>query len=54
MITPLLAHGAFGIWDEAIFGGIAVVFTIMMIYSWFVSRNFEPELIDDDENQMTS
>ena len=51
MNIPLLAHAAFGIWDEVIFGSIAVIFTLLMLYSWFVSRNFEPELVDDDEKQ---
>jgi hypothetical protein len=42
-----LAHGALGIWDEAIFIGIAVIFTAFLVMSWFRSRGFEPELEDE-------
>ena len=47
----ILAHAGLGQWDEVIFGGIAVIFTLLMIYSWVVGRNFEPELVDEDEHQ---
>jgi hypothetical protein len=42
-IPVLLAHGALGIYDELIFGGVGVVFLVMMGISWLRSRN-APEL----------
>lgn len=44
MPIPLLAHAAFGIWDEVLFIGIAIIFTGLLIYSWWKSRSFEAEL----------
>jgi len=46
----LLAHGALGYWDETVFFGIGIVFTVFMLYSYISSRNFEPEL-DNNEDQ---
>lgn len=43
----ILAHGAFGIWDEFLFFGIAAVFTIFMLYSWRKSSSFDPELDEE-------
>lgn len=48
-----LAHGAFGIWDEVLFIGIAVVFTVFLGISWLQSRGFEPELEDDPPDEAT-
>lgn len=47
----LLAHGAFGVWDEVLFVGIAVVFTAFLAISWLQSRNFEPELEDEPSSE---
>ncbi|MEL6408617.1 MAG: hypothetical protein AAFR81_29890 [Chloroflexota bacterium] len=48
---PMLAHGALGVWDEVLFIGVAVVFTVFMFVSYLTSRNFEPELEDDVANE---
>lgn len=48
----ILAHGASGIFDEVLVGGIAVVFIGFMAYSWFKSRDFEP-VLEDDETDST-
>lgn len=50
-VPIILAHGALGAWDELIFLGIAVIFTGMVIYTWFKSRSLEPELIDTESSQ---
>jgi len=47
MTFNLLAHGALGYWDEAIFAGVSVLFIIMMGVSWVRSRNMEPEFEDE-------
>ena len=36
-------HGALGYWDELIFVGVAVVFTVVVGLVWWSSRRFEPE-----------
>ncbi len=46
----ILAHGALGPYDELIFGGVAVIFIIMMGISWVKSRNTTPQL-DADPDQ---
>ena len=40
----ILAHGALGPFDELIFGGVAVIFIVMMAISWVKSRNTMPNL----------
>ena len=40
-IPALLAHGAFGQWDELIFLGVAVIFIAIMGVVWVRSRNTE-------------
>ncbi|MEO0561823.1 MAG: hypothetical protein AAF125_06905 [Chloroflexota bacterium] len=40
-----LAHGALGPYDELIYLGVAVIFVVMMIVSWFQTRMTE---YDDD------
>lgn len=44
----ILAHGALGLWDEAIFIAVAVLFTSAVVALWRLSRRFEPDL---DESQ---
>jgi hypothetical protein len=39
----ILAHGALGPYDELIFGGVAVIFIVMMGISWVKSRNTAPQ-----------
>lgn len=39
----ILAHGAAGPWDEVLLAGIAIVFIGFVGYSWYKSREFEPE-----------
>ncbi len=43
----ILAHGALGPYDELIFGGVAVIFIVMMGISWVKSRNMTPRLDAD-------
>ncbi len=38
----ILAHGALGYWDEAIFMGIVVIFIGFMVMSYIKSRNTPP------------
>jgi hypothetical protein len=42
----ILAHGALGIWDEAIFISIASIFLVMMAISWVRSRVAEPDELE--------
>lgn len=44
----LLAHGALGPYDELIYIGIAAVFGVMMLVSWFQTRMAE---YDDDKHK---
>ncbi len=48
----ILAHGALGPYDELIFGGVAVIFIVMMGISWVKSRNTAPQL--DAESERTA
>ena len=43
----ILAHGAAGPWDEILLVGIAIVFIGFMGYSWYKSRDLEPEMEDE-------
>jgi hypothetical protein len=46
----ILAHsGGSGNWDEYMFFGIAIAFTLFMAIGWWRSRDFEPELEDNSE-----
>ncbi|NWF69108.1 MAG: hypothetical protein HXY40_08480 [Chloroflexi bacterium] len=45
----ILAHGALGLWDELLFFGIALGFTLFVLSTWWRSRkSFAPELEDDE------
>jgi hypothetical protein len=50
VVLPLyvLAHGAAGIWDEALPIGLAIIFTAILIWVWRKGRGFEPEM--DEHN----
>lgn len=51
-----LAHGTLGNFDELIFGGVVVIFMVMMGLSWFRSLNQEPDeetLADQPEDIST-
>lgn len=48
MIPIVLAHGATGIWDEVVFGGMLIGFSVFMVYAYVQSQNFDPELDGDD------
>ena len=43
----LLAHGAAGFWDEILPIGLAIIFTVILIWVWRKGRGFKPEM---DEN----
>lgn len=43
----IIAHGALGPFDELIFGGVAVIFIVIMAVSWVKSRNTLPDLDAD-------
>lgn len=45
----LLAHAAFGPYDEILFLGVAIIFTMFMGISWWRSRNFEAYLEEEEE-----
>lgn len=47
-LLSVLLHGAYGYWDEALGIALTAIFTAVLIYSWRVSRNFEPELEEDE------
>jgi hypothetical protein len=47
--TPILAHGALGVFDELLFLAVSVIFLVMMGVSWVRSRNLPPEEDDDIE-----
>ena len=48
-MTPvLLAHGALGYWDEAVYISVAVIFFAITIYSWYRTRREFPNI--DDQN----
>jgi hypothetical protein len=49
----MLAHGALGLWDEAIFLTIALAFLVFMGISWVKGRNAEPET-DEATSSRTS
>lgn len=48
MIPIILAHSG-GYWDEFIFLGIAITFTIFMAIGWWRSRGIETESEDTEE-----
>jgi hypothetical protein len=48
----ILAHTALGPYDEVLFIGVALIFTIFMGISWWRSRNFEPYLEDEEEAEV--
>lgn len=45
--SVVLAHGALGYWDEAIFIGVALLFFVLMGISWVQSRNNTPDEVTD-------
>lgn len=47
MNGPILAHGALGYWDEAVFITVMVIFFILMGLSWVRSRTLDPEFDDE-------
>jgi hypothetical protein len=49
----ILAHSG-GIRDEFIFVGIAIAFTIFMAIGWWRSRDFGPELEDEEDGGVES
>ncbi|MFZ4826151.1 MAG: hypothetical protein ACOYLB_02235 [Phototrophicaceae bacterium] len=42
-ISPILAHGALGSYDELIYLGIAVIFLVMVATSWVQARTDQDE-----------
>lgn len=50
-MTIFLAHGALGLWDEGIFIGIALIFTLFLVMSFLRSRGFEPELEEEPSDE---
>jgi hypothetical protein len=52
-MIPILAHGALGPFDELIFGGVGVVFVVMMAISWIRSRNAPLDYEDEAEQAPT-
>jgi hypothetical protein len=50
-IPALLAHGAFGQWDELIFLGVVVIFIAIMGVVWVRSRNTEYEFDKDTASE---
>jgi hypothetical protein len=53
-LPALLAHGAFGEWDELIFLGVVVIFIAIMGVVWVRSRNTEYEFDQDTASADTS
>jgi hypothetical protein len=47
--TPILAHGALGVFDELLFLAISIIFLVMMGVSWVRSRNMPPDADEDVE-----
>lgn len=45
----ILAHSALGPYDEILFIGVALIFTILMGVSWWRSRDFEAYIEDEEE-----
>ena len=43
----IFAHSG-GYWDELIFLGVAIIFTIVMGIGWWRSRDFEPDEEDEE------
>jgi hypothetical protein len=50
-VLSILKHGAFGIWDEVLAVGLAVLFTAAFIITWLYSRKFEPELEGEESEE---
>jgi len=50
----VIAHGALGPWDELIFLGVVVIFIMMMVVSWFRSRDIDWDAIDDPNNAISN
>lgn len=49
MTLLIFAHGALGFWDEAIYFILALLFTLLVIVIWRLSRGFKPTLEGDDQ-----
>jgi len=47
-MSIIFAHSA-GNWDEYIFLGVAIIFTLMMAIGWWRSRGAEPENGEETE-----
>lgn len=46
-MSPILAHGALGIYDEVVFILVAAIFLALMAVAWLRSRSEDPTPVDD-------
>lgn len=47
----ILAHAGLGPYDEILYLGVALIFTIFMGVSWWRSRNFEAYLEEEESEE---